>query len=378
MNTHRVLLLHDDLLLLNLYREKLEASGFAVDATCELERVPNIVAARVPDVVLLDLVLRRGSALDFIKSWRRNPATGGVQILILPTALSDIASEAVQAGARQVIEPGANPIASIISAVKMGVGMPGLGDAAAMDLFKPEGSWADAILSGTAEHINHMRHCIPGISGASPEPAALRELWALVHGFAEKARFLPSAMLAQFGEVFDYLLHDLNEAPGLLNPSTLRTVGQAIDFLGTIANAPALKRLGDPASARVLAVDDEPTALLVISAALQLGGLTCETANSAANGLEKAGEAHWDLIFLDIGLPQVDGFELCTKLRAMENIKATPLVFITGLATFQNKAKACLSGGNDFVAKPFNLPELAVKALTWVYRGTGRGDLPAC
>jgi len=47
----------------------------------------------------------------------------------------------------------------------------------------------------------------------------------------------------------------------------------------------------------------------------------------------------------------------------------TPVVFITGMATFQNRVQSSLSGGNDFVGKPFNLSELGLKALIWVYKG---------
>jgi CheY-like chemotaxis protein len=53
----------------------------------------------------------------------------------------------------------------------------------------------------------------------------------------------------------------------------------------------------------------------------------------------------------------------------MEAHKHTPIVFLTGMATFQNKAQASLSGGNDFTGKPFNLPELGLKALIWILKG---------
>jgi len=76
-----------------------------------------------------------------------------------------------------------------------------------------------------------------------------------------------------------------------------------------------------------------------------------------------------DLIFLDINLPEMNGFELCTKLRAMPLHEKTPIVFLTGMNSFQNRVQSNLSGGNDFVGKPFNVAELGVKALIWVLRG---------
>jgi DNA-binding response OmpR family regulator len=369
MTDKRILLIHSDRTLQRLYREKLEASGFTVDAASDPEQAKRMLAVRIPDVLLLDLVFRQGDSLDFIKSVRAQYSSGKLPMLVLPTGLFEFGSAAIEAGAAKVIQRRNNPIASIISAVKASLGLPELGSAADVALFKPDDAWLNAVLSTSVDQINHMRQCLPGIGATPPEPAALRSLWNLVHCFADRTWLLPYKPLAQFVAALDLLLHDLNESPEQLNVSTLRTVGQALDFLATILDPERLAHLADPSSAKVLVVDDEPSALLFISAALQLAGLQCESASAPSSGLEKLSHDHWGLIFLDIGLPQVDGFELCTKIRAIENHKTTPIVFITGLASFKNKATACLSGGNDFVGKPFNLPELGVKALTWLYRG---------
>ena len=65
----------------------------------------------------------------------------------------------------------------------------------------------------------------------------------------------------------------------------------------------------------------------------------------------------------------MNGFELCVRLRKIPEYKKTPIVFITGAVTVQNRVQSSLSGGNDFIAKPFNLLELGVKALTWIFKG---------
>jgi DNA-binding response OmpR family regulator len=63
-------------------------------------------------------------------------------------------------------------------------------------------------------------------------------------------------------------------------------------------------------------------------------------------------------------MPGMDGFELCKQTRALAIHEKTPVVFLTGLATLENRVQSSLSGGNDFIAKPFNLHELSVKAIT--------------
>lgn len=369
MTNKRILLIHSDRLLQKLFKEKLEESGFVVDVGGDLTQAKTILAGPLPDVILLDLVFRHGDPIAFIKALRVQSGTNVIPILVVPTGLFEIGSAAVEAGATKVIQARNNPVASIINAVKGSLGLLEAGNAPDVAPSKPDQVWLDIILSKAPSQLNEMRQCLPGISEKPPEPAALRELWTLVHGFAGRTMLLPYKPLSQFTTALDLLLHDLDEAPEQLNPSTLRTVGQAIDFLATILKPERLERLADPSTAKVLVVDDEPSALLFISAALQLAGIQCESAGAPSSGLEKLSRHHWGLIFLDIGLPQVNGFELCTKIRALEKHRTTPIVFITGMATFKNRATASVSGGNDFVGKPFNLPELGVKALTWLYRG---------
>jgi len=92
----------------------------------------------------------------------------------------------------------------------------------------------------------------------------------------------------------------------------------------------------------------------------------------AANGRDAAAlieEQEPDVVFLDVQMPGMDGFELCTKIRALPNHKNTPIIFVTSLTDFKSRARSSLSGGNDLIAKPFMFIELSVKALTYVLRG---------
>jgi phosphoserine phosphatase RsbU/P len=70
-----------------------------------------------------------------------------------------------------------------------------------------------------------------------------------------------------------------------------------------------------------------------------------------------------------VDMPGMNGFELCTKLRALHRNKTTPVVFVTSLTDFESRANSTMSGGNDLIAKPFLFMELAVKALVYVLRG---------
>jgi DNA-binding response OmpR family regulator len=369
MTSKRILLVNDDKLLLKLYQEKIEENGFVVHAARDMGKAAQLLAEKKADLVLLDVVFQEGNPLEFIQAIRADRVNEKLPILILPNLLGHVANEAVRAGASRVILPAENPIASIIDALRAAFGLPGLGATANMQLFKPDDFWTDAIFANAVDSINRMRHCLPGVAENPPELPALHELWNLAHAFAQKTALLPYKPFAQIAGSFDMLMQDLNETPEQLNPSTLRTVGQALDFLASISKPECLARLTDPAAASLLVVDDEDGARQFITSALQLAGLKNDCAESPARAIEKLNKTPTNLIFLDVGLPEMNGFELCTKVRAIEQYKTTPIVFLTGMATFHNKAKASLSGGNDFVGKPFNLPELGVKALMWICRG---------
>jgi DNA-binding response OmpR family regulator len=77
----------------------------------------------------------------------------------------------------------------------------------------------------------------------------------------------------------------------------------------------------------------------------------------------------FDLAFLDVDMPGMTGFELCSKLRALPMHKKTPVVFVTNLSDFNSRTSSMMAGGNDFIAKPFLFIELTVKALIHVLRG---------
>ena len=122
------------------------------------------------------------------------------------------------------------------------------------------------------------------------------------------------------------------------------------------------------ARADVFVVDDEAEARKLISAAMRLVNVKITCAADSEMALSVLEDNTFSLIFLDINLPEGSGFDLCAKVRQLDDHKKTPIVFLTGMNTFQNRAQSSLSGGNDFVGKPFNLHELGVKALTWIFK----------
>jgi CheY-like chemotaxis protein len=72
---------------------------------------------------------------------------------------------------------------------------------------------------------------------------------------------------------------------------------------------------------------------------------------------------HFDLVLLDIEMPQMTGFEVCRKLRMLPGYEKTPVIYVTAHSDFESRSRSIISGGNDLIAKPIFPIELAVKAV---------------
>jgi CheY-like chemotaxis protein len=164
------------------------------------------------------------------------------------------------------------------------------------------------------------------------------------------------------------LLNELNAKPKKVNLSTLRTVAQAVDFLEVL-----LEHAGpscDPiiASPLILVLDDDSISRETICTALEKVDLRAVSLGDSGVALKLLEENRFDLVFLDVEMPGLKGYEVCQKLRATTANAKTPVVFVTALTDFETRAQSALSGGTDVIAKPIVLIELAVKAMIHLLR----------
>jgi CheY-like chemotaxis protein len=160
----------------------------------------------------------------------------------------------------------------------------------------------------------------------------------------------------------------LNKKPNQMTASVLRTIAHAMDCLNVLFRDLAQMPRDIPNSMLILAVDDEPISRRTIAVALGKANLRCVAMEDSKMALTVLKENPFDLIFLDAEMPGLNGFELCTELRKLPTNKATPVIFVTSLTKFETRAQSSLSGGNDLIAKPFLMMELAVKALTYLLK----------
>jgi two-component system OmpR family response regulator len=110
---------------------------------------------------------------------------------------------------------------------------------------------------------------------------------------------------------------------------------------------------------QVLVVDDEPNIRELVQVALKFHGCSVSSAGSGREALRQAEAIRPDLIVLDVMLPDLDGFEVCRRLRAAGN--EVPVIFLTARDTSSDTVTGLAIGGDDYVTKPFSVEALVAR-----------------
>ncbi len=116
---------------------------------------------------------------------------------------------------------------------------------------------------------------------------------------------------------------------------------------------------GQVTASKVLVVDDEEYIRDLVSSALRIAGFQSLTADDGSRALAAMSAHDPDLVILDVGLPGIDGFEVCRRLRADGD--ETPVIFLTARDTEEDKVSGFTKGGDDYLTKPFSLEELVAR-----------------
>jgi signal transduction histidine kinase len=113
-------------------------------------------------------------------------------------------------------------------------------------------------------------------------------------------------------------------------------------------------------------VDDTPANLALVTAVLKAAGHRVRAVPSGALALKAAAAEPPDVVLLDVSMPEMDGFEVCARLKADERLRGIPVLFLSALSEPLDKVKAFSSGGVDYVTKPFHVEELEARVATHV------------
>jgi DNA-binding response OmpR family regulator len=112
---------------------------------------------------------------------------------------------------------------------------------------------------------------------------------------------------------------------------------------------------------RILVVEDETPLAMMMVFLLNRVGYAVTVAKSGQQGIELAARQPFDLITLDLNLPDIRGFEICSRLKNQSLSQNTPIVFVTGQREEENRQRAFELGAVDYIEKPFEMSDFVFR-----------------
>jgi CheY-like chemotaxis protein len=308
--------------------------------------------------ILIGLVLSVGAVLSVWKLASKKKAITQTQSSHLTKAGADAAETQIEQNseAKTATMPKGGPES-----------MPTSGSASSTATATP----LQMLLKLAPERIEAIRTLFSRVSkaaDASARQTTLGELSAEVRQFSGLCDSPQLEPVRQLSTALTGLLTQLIQKPVHMTPSTLRTTAGAIVLLESLCKPDLEPNLLTEPPVRLLAIDDDPVSRAAVSVSLSKSLGQPDLAEHGEAGLTLALEKPYDVIFMDVEMPGLDGYEVCSQIHKQGANVKTPVVFVTCHSDFDSRAKSAEAGGHDLIAKPFLGFEITVKALTLVLR----------
>jgi DNA-binding response OmpR family regulator len=117
-------------------------------------------------------------------------------------------------------------------------------------------------------------------------------------------------------------------------------------------------------TASIIVVDDQPANLKILEAMLKVSGYKIRSFPRGRLALAAAAQNPPDLFLLDINMPEMNGYEVCERLKSNPELSVVPVIFLSALNANEDKIKAFQTGGADYITKPFQLEEVQARIQT--------------
>lgn len=372
----RILIIDDDHLMARIYCRQFSEQGFRTEHATDGETGLQLIGKFQPDIVVLDLMLPKLNGVEVLKRIRADAATRELPVLVMSNLfMGELVRQARAAGATKTLSKGEFTPQKLAELARQTVSA----DALARNDSPPAASAAAP--ARVAESPEHLRQTL--VAAAHETAKTLRELGmkfvavpsdgSRVVALYYKVRSLTSATgaaglrkIAWLAGALEALLNDLRDQPKHINPSSVSTVEEAVECLCKLLEIADAATEQSPPTGNALAVDDDQIIGRLEKSALARAGLQATYVEDPLTALNMLAENLYDIVLLDIDMPNMTGMELCAQLRAMPPHERTPVVFVTSVGEFEIRRQAGLLGANGLLAKPFLPLELVVKSLTLV------------
>lgn len=375
----KILIIDDDLVVSYAYRNGLLAEGFQVECAHDGEAGLACLDRFQPDLVLLDLALPTVSGIQVLTRIRGTPATQSLPVVVLTNCYQPgLIEEARTLGATQCLHKSectpkvaAETVGRILASSSPGPVSASLSTAAPPPSSLSVEELRRNFSSQARNAVGDFRRLLQSVVKETDPTRLLDTLAALhraIHCLSGGASVCGFRTIAQLASALEALAHEIREQPKFLTPSVIRTLAQSIDFLGESIDSRIMAPGNSPKlPPNILVVDDDTTCREMLTFALTNAGINCISLGSPRVAMEVLEHNRFDLVFLDVNMPDVDGFEICKKIRQQPHNARCPVVFVTVAADFANRTRSTLSGGTDLIAKPFLPVELAAKSLIHLF-----------
>ncbi len=372
----KILFIEDDPILGSVYETQLKKAGYHTTLARDGEAGLSALQRGIPDLVVLDVNLPKISGIELLKILNTTDGLRDIPVIVFTNAFQqDVLAQVKLQNPKRILPKSRYVPREVLQIIRellndgptespdLADEQPsfGRGESTASVVFQKR-------LPGLLEECRRMLHEANKQTTPDARSNRLRSLRELIHTLSGGATAAGRKMQAYFCEALEAFVSEVVADPVKLSGTCLRTITQAVDFLFEEFNSGKPNETPAGLNFNVLAVDDDAISRRAICVALGRINQKAIEAKSVMEALQKTRQQKFDLIFLDVDMPEMNGFELCTEIRKTELNKTAPIIFVTGMTDLQSRANSMLSGGTDFIGKPFQFMELAVKSLIHLLR----------
>jgi CheY-like chemotaxis protein len=392
-NGRTILILEHDVTVANILKEMLEDHGFRIEIALDGGTALRRIRQTQPKAILLDVLVPGISGFEVLKRTRALEAFRETPVVVFTSGFSSFSeNQLLAAGATRVFSKGeisprkilevfeellgpVEPAPSRETADKTplaAVGGPICGESAASAAASDEDEifLAEIQESFLQQAPVLMRDLQGALDSVVRLPSAenLFELYQKLQALSANAGLARLSRVGCLADATAGLVEHLQSKQEPLTNCLRKTLTQATSLIKELFG-----RADEfmPFKAPVMAVDDDEVSRRVLAHALRKVDLRPEVFESSEQALKRLQELQFELIFLDVGMPGMNGFELCKKIRALPQYADTAVVFVTSRDSMEAHLESARSGGSDFIKKPFVIRELAVKALIYLLQKSG-------
>jgi len=360
----RILIVEDEPFIAQVYRMKFSRRGFLVEVAVDGQSGLERIASWKPDLVLLDIMLPKIDGLELLRKVRANVATRALPVIVYSNSLStSMAEEAAQLGVLHVLAKSQTRPAQVLELVASILESGPVFPEPTPTPSAESNEQARCTLMAK-ETLQSMRLRLKEYFGTN-NISILANLNELTHTFGAIAWLAGLQKAGYVAEGLEALLKTLCEHQKYITFSTDKTVLQGIDCLEHLISSSGMSDSPNLFPS-ILVVDDQEISLRAAALALKKARLVPLCIADPEEALKLMETRSFDLVLLDIDMPNLNGMDLCTQMRLYPQHQLTPVVFFSQLSEIEYRMASMSAGGNDFIGKPYLTIELAVKALVWL------------